>query len=60
MEKTKDPVKYRALVNQFRREWVEKTKDTPMQIVDSAQNFSLWLDGKGYEIKWVKRSAKIK
>lgn len=50
----KDPVKYRKLVNQFRIEWVEKSKNTPIQIVDSAQNFSLWLDKKGYFIgkKW--------
>jgi len=47
----KDPVKYRKLVNQFRIEWVEPTKDKAIQIVDSAQNFSMWLDKKGFKIK---------
>jgi len=47
----KDPVKYRKLVNQFRVEWVEPTKDKAIQVMDSAQNFTLWLDKKGYQIK---------
>lgn len=48
--KKEDPVKYRKLVNRFLKEWVEKSKDTPIQIVDSAQNFSIWVDDKGYKI----------
>jgi len=47
----KDPVKYRRLVNQFKMEWVEPTKNIAIQVVDSAQNFSMWLDKKGYFIK---------
>ena len=49
--KTKDPVKYRKLVNQFRKEWVEKSKNTSIQILDTAQNFSIWLDKNKYQIK---------
>jgi hypothetical protein len=49
-EKTKDPVKYRALINQFRKEWVIPTEDLPVQILDTSQNFSLWLTKNGYKI----------
>ena len=47
----KDSVKYRNLVNLFRSEWVEKSKNTSIQILDNAQNFSIWLDEKGFVIK---------
>ena len=49
-EKTKDPVKYRALINQFRKEWVTPTETTAIHILDTSQNFSLWLDLNGYKI----------
>jgi len=55
----KDPVKYRRLVNQFRIEWVEKSKNTAIQIVDSAQNFSMWLDKNGFTIEKGRRNKKI-
>jgi len=51
-KKTKDPVdpvKYRALINQFRKEWVIPTEKKAIQIIDSAQNFSIYLDKKGYK-----------
>jgi len=46
-----DPVKYRNLVNLFRSEWVEKTKNLSIQFLDTAQNFSIWLDKNGFVIK---------
>ena len=60
MKPKKDPVKYRKLVNQFNSEWVEKSKNTSIQIVDSAQNFSIWLDKEGYSIKKVGIINKLK
>ena len=46
-----DPVKYRKLVNQFRKEKIDSvSEDSPIKILDTAQNFSLWLDRNGYKI----------
>lgn len=57
---TKDPVKYRNLVNQFRKgvEKLEKN-NSPIQILDTAQNFSIWLDDNGYEIVEKKKMKKF-
>ena len=34
------------LVNQFRKEWIMKSEKTPIQILDTPQNFLIWLKDK--------------
>ncbi|MCD5384854.1 MAG: hypothetical protein LRZ94_00880 [Candidatus Pacebacteria bacterium] len=41
---------YFELSKQFKKEVVEKTKSLPIQVLDTSQNFGLWLD-KRSEVK---------